>query len=1818
MSGKIIHLELGDIIKLQAPTNDDLNDKTFIISYIDDTLLELNSAEKNITLNLIDNKLTEETITKISILYKNDIKGFARQNNLIAGIWVDIFFSGDIPTIITGEITDLIEDMIELRLYPSNDVIYIDFSYQGIPRELNIDKINIRNPPSLEKPSDIVKKTQEIDVEVIDEKTFEDLLEVTPPEVPAVKIQDEIIEGSKIIFGESMGELVQEIEVEDKLKRFDLDAQVNDLLDELLSKIPKQNRTYSVINEIHTYIERFKQLRDIFSEFDSMGNLTEKVLKGVYNKPLKNTLDELKKKIPWILPVVINKKKIYHESGSNDIPYVMDLSDQQDNNHIIPIELATDINELIQISNLEVSDDDSMTLFRSILKKSKPYYKPFEQYLSDVSIINKEAKTFIEAISNMEDMESFAVSNGDLKTIKYQLTPYLNGDVLNIIGFIILPRPYIEYSKRYLPGINIHEKSIINKERLLISDILNKYTKLNTIEINNLSKHYQYKSFDKGVKHITLNTEEKDYNKFLDIIIPKIKDFIRMEGTNIQLNDTVVSYNKFLKLLEPYHIYYDDLTFSQYKDIGIIVRDEILKYRKELARKEKNYLKYRSIRNSELKKYNLYYSKIYDLMERYAIVKKNLSSEEFIKICMEKDGGAFLFSNISNMGFKYFSGIKLDKDSINEKLITLKASDDDTCPTNIISKKYNTLKELEYDNNRDIYFDVDKDPTRYDIYKELELSLEGKSLEERFEYVKQHLINAIGINEDMAIKDSNAMINGKRMIEENDLCVLEVNMEKNKLTYYRRKNNNWVLDPEIEENSFKDKTKLLCDTKLKCVSEDNNCVSIENKKVEKGKKDMGNILTKIEIERNQLLYDIKSKLIDEYDFLGYNLTYNVSNTKYNDINRTKIEIEKQYSKNETLVSPYLELLNAILGQKDFVKKQNDILRFERLYTTDGETIYVRNCKITNVKLFPVFLSILAKAFNNGTYKETLEQVCKDYGEISDSGDSWVDKYSGMVIKQVDFSTEEGYDESGYKVVSREVIDSQIKIDSLLADPSKFQGDKGIIFNVISSMCNYMGITISEHDMEQLVKNIVEIIQLKVPEKSVYEKKRNLAMTKSKKIIPTYEITYYNILLLASISYLFIHIQCNVPNMKAKKNFPGCIKSFSGYPLEDETNISGLTYISCIANKIKTDNTPWNTIRKVKQELLTKQLIVFIKSIVKLPYVIQKIDEKKEYLRKNPEKAEEPESIIVWESFLPSLNTKFTETFTPFAITFFENYNSNFKTKDYFYLFFILSKISKLTLYNQELLNKHVNSIEPSIFTNIGIPYLENSSDLTLYNQIDNWYDIKMNELANEYITYYDYTKSLSVANIRINANDTKLIYTKIPNIYSENTIYNTFIHYCIRLNNKEEDLRKICRFNGDEGYKSKQDLLDNGIRYEKEDLFILLKHIYSKNIYRNKIVPVLPLPQPTNEFLLEFNLRLLPLIEIKHDLYSKHTKVVDELRNYMLTFIQETKEKVSYLLTNDLSYSKKKIQDITSFFENLDTWDTVNGSHIINSKDLTSNTNTEFLRTLIYNIGNLYPNIVKNKPSFAKINVRKELKLSERHILSIQTFVHEEFIKLERFYDESRIVPNIDNIILTLEEVTNYISNGPSILIQQSFNESDLVFGREIITEIYVFFLFVCFNVYLDEVSRIEDLAVKKILGDLLITCIEMMDSNKKTLNMTQNEMYKKLLKYKETEKSEITTYLRDISDEMRKVENVMKINKLGKWSKGQVKGLVVYDADTYDSEMIQEDVRDAKNQDSSLSIEESEEQQEDLLAREIENSEMKIMMGEDDDYGDLDGDEAF
>ena len=259
-----IPLMLGDVIKITSPLNEILNEQTFIIDFINSKRIKLinTSTLEGTTITIQDdNTLGDGSIDNISLIYRNKEKGYARQNKLLPGSWINIYFGGDIPAIIVGQITDLEEDMIEIKTHPEGEILYINFEYAGIPDDLPIDLIEIRKSPDSinkdeteieldQKDSDEIETTKmdediDYDDNFIENELSEDIedqeeFQVIPVDNVKENIEKMILQADDVVFGfgEEFAPTEQYVEKKTANVRYSIEAQCNDLLDEMLSTIP--------------------------------------------------------------------------------------------------------------------------------------------------------------------------------------------------------------------------------------------------------------------------------------------------------------------------------------------------------------------------------------------------------------------------------------------------------------------------------------------------------------------------------------------------------------------------------------------------------------------------------------------------------------------------------------------------------------------------------------------------------------------------------------------------------------------------------------------------------------------------------------------------------------------------------------------------------------------------------------------------------------------------------------------------------------------------------------------------------------------------------------------------------------------------------------------------------------------------------------------------------------------------------------------------------------------------------------------------------------------------------------------------------------------------------------------------------------------------------------------------------------------------------------------------------------------------------------------------------------------------------------------
>ena len=205
------------------------------------------------------------------------------------------------------------------------------------------------------------------------------------------RVKNVLIAADQIQFGEKLGAIAMMVEVPEQEKRYGIEKQTTDLLNEMLSDIPNVERTQTVLNNIHRMIERFKQLRTEFSKFDANGNAQMPDIQGADFKPLVRSLENLNQKLYWMIPVVRNTKKLYD----------VDEDVAKEYNDVDAITLAA-----VRVAETEVLQafkegqiPDGQNGYDYMVKQMNQYWTPFGPPDSEVgTITTKHVETNITAV----------------------------------------------------------------------------------------------------------------------------------------------------------------------------------------------------------------------------------------------------------------------------------------------------------------------------------------------------------------------------------------------------------------------------------------------------------------------------------------------------------------------------------------------------------------------------------------------------------------------------------------------------------------------------------------------------------------------------------------------------------------------------------------------------------------------------------------------------------------------------------------------------------------------------------------------------------------------------------------------------------------------------------------------------------------------------------------------------------------------------------------------------------------------------------------------------------------------------------------------------------------------------------------------------------------------------------------------------------------------------------------------------------------------------------------------------------------------------
>jgi len=1343
-------IQLGDIIHVISPKEPEFHGKTFFVYYFDPNgpmeLVQTSSMELK-TLQLQGGTSNQISNWEKIELYNRPIhKGFARQNGLLPGQWVELEFKTDVREIITASIQHLEEDMITLLTHPTGNLLYIDFAYKGIPKNIPLQGICICNPPksTIAKDSTTTSDDDDDDTKTTtndkdnDSDDFDSATTVEESVVPTgeieilvpdnVTMENDFIQDLETEAFEALKETKnEETPIEDPISipkptllqvRYNVEIQMNDLLESLVHKIPEEDRTRSVLKSIYNHIDRFKELREEFSAYDSSGKIIGPLTHNPkLHKPLlQNMNSPYNVSNQWALPIIDVKR--YYYQDMEEIKIMNDGSSRYSSRFQNGINFGDPLMDekkaLSEFYETEpVVTSTKINYYEQMLKTvGEKYWKPFQN--------NHDAVIFDdEMLSINRDNDTIIYdTTGDGIFPKYS-TLRVNGPVSSIVGDNVLQKSWMLLPEKYIYDVNntAIQSSILEKcnykSPYLFLFLQSKRVKSIVLSPEQIEKRLSGQNEDiihpllsPDLLHLDLTSSSASLDKtkpedVLRCIIPNAFALVEKYKSK---NANAYNLYDYVKPYWNYQYTSSSLPFTAMKMIRYNIQENIRKYHDDRKVAKINMNQYLVNSNSPykanfLKPYftdaarNLitilaksYRMKIETDAQRNVLIAP-FSGNEFLRELQLKDNNS-LFCHLlvlQNAG--------LITPSMDMNIVEQRHFYDNTQKS--LAKKYPTIQAMQKDNDmRDLKYDKTYDANQYDMmdkYKSQKASMQPDEF-------RDFIANVFSEEYGCSVQNTEALaqefIQGYKLVKEGDYALVEIiprldssiqeydltENERNELVieanvrkkqeFYKRVGHTWVYDDSVDMSAFAKPEDLTCLLKSKSNQGDNRSF------VEK----YGSKKAEIEDAINREIVKVQ-KMVEENNNAHYKKAI-------------RFDWEHSYmasvleGTDERVVSPYQETLDLIhTRNNDFATKQDNIRHFRHKCCRDAmehENQYWFYCKETGLPLLPRFEYDLANAFYRKNYEETLVAIKRNARK---QDGYYYDIHTGRVICEMDYFDEYSRDDDDYDfaVEDTNVIDTDMKsigsnmeINEDLHKQQVYSDPKmKKCYHIAKAVCKNLYISLDKVEVEtmelcsQFLLNKKMFISREKYEKAYLKQKEAEEKKQTKKKVIPYD-EYYNALLLSVVTCcLIVAIQTKTPSILPKRTFGQCIKELSGYPLVDDITKDGtIVYMACILRAMYTDTYPWKTISKSKGKLEKKLLETMRTDIVTHEAVQKLIGEKREYLEKSTTNSAIPDTIDLqhkWARFQPpSMNTKIvdhTDGNKPITKTVHELFEKSIRTGD---------------------------------------------------------------------------------------------------------------------------------------------------------------------------------------------------------------------------------------------------------------------------------------------------------------------------------------------------------------------------------------------------------------------------------------------------------------------------------------------------------------------------------------------------------------------------
>ena len=270
--------------------------------------------------------------------------------------------------------------------------------------------------------------------------------------------------------------------------------------------------------------------------------------------------------------------------------------------------------------------------------------------------------------------------------------------------------------------------------------------------------------------------------------------------------------------------------------------------------------------------------------------------------------------------------------------MTEKKKTDSECANVIVAKFYNSVDELEMDNEKTVYFDKRYDKTNYSMIDEYENDITRMTRDDFYKHFCTQLEKKYKLTKDDAKYLADTLIEGHKRIRDGQYAILFNYDNDVSIVYYIRKNNKWIktditVDGAI--NASEVESDLLCNLQATCVSVpgkiEDTCDNVSNEQINKKNKFIKDMLSEFDAKYTRTKKESDEYIKRQYEYLSLRVEAlnNIHRSNMLKYNKQKYLLSTKID--ETLqtkpMSPFVKIRDMILSQTDFTKKQVDIVRF---------------------------------------------------------------------------------------------------------------------------------------------------------------------------------------------------------------------------------------------------------------------------------------------------------------------------------------------------------------------------------------------------------------------------------------------------------------------------------------------------------------------------------------------------------------------------------------------------------------------------------------------------------------------------------------------------------------------------------------------------------------------------------------------------------------------------------------------------------------------------------------------------------------------------